>query len=421
MYNYLHDRFEEAKRKKDLKAMENLYRIEPNDPIIKFEYAKLLVDKNEDNSEAEKVLLDLLKYGNEKEKNMAIIQLGRLEAKRNNLGASKKYFLNSLCSKNQKDIIMSLFYLGKIAELERDYEEAEACFKEIVEDINLTNEDKFLSKLELAYIKILKEEYDEARQIYNELKQNGCEKEKSVALFELSNLYKIEGKYDEAIEELKQLLRSDNQKDFLKACHTLAKLYAYLENYNKAERYLKKLLRLGSEQDKVYAYRLLVIMEIKKLNTKKSFEYIINARERKIKIDFKEIFYVVKDLNIGFKNEKMIPDEVKYVESQILDYDPYVAVDVILEKSMEPQSRSFNDNIDVYKLFNDVKPYLIPEYKINDLVLNDRYVVPYYNVGINGENYLFIETIPNTKDIIKMFPINSYNEMIIEENTRKRI
>ena len=43
--------------------------------------------------------------------------------------------------------------------------------------------------------------------------------------------------------------------------------------------------------------------------------------------------------------------------------------------------------------------------KINKLVVNDVYIIPYENIGRKGEPYLKVVTLPNTKDIITMYPV----------------
>ena len=157
--------FLNAKKDKDLEAMEDVYKIYPEDARIKYEYAILLIN-NDKLDEAKELLLGLLKYGTEKDKNMSLMQLGKIELIKNNLEQSKKYFLNLTCSKNLKDNLMGTFYLGKIAVLEEDYEEAKLCFNEIIENENLSDKDKSYTKLELGRVMVLDKNYEEARKIF---------------------------------------------------------------------------------------------------------------------------------------------------------------------------------------------------------------------------------------------------------------
>ena len=45
--------------------------------------------------------------------------------------------------------------------------------------------------------------------------------------------------------------------------------------------------------------------------------------------------------------------------------------------------------------------------KIDNLIFNDHYVIKQENIGARGENYLFVVTQPNSKNIITMYPIES--------------
>jgi len=411
--------FIEAKKEKDVEAMKEVYLINPYDSRISYEYAILLID-NENLDEAEKLLLNLVKTGTEKDKNMSLMQLGRLEIKRNNLEKAKIYFINLLCSKNKKDNLMASFYLGKIAELEGDYDEAEECFNEVIENDNLTDKEKSFSKLELGRVKVLKHEYESAREIFTNSVLYGNDQEKYNALFELSKLSTIEEKYDKTLEELKELLTSNNPKDKSCAYHSMGKIYGFLGQYDEAEKCFNILKEIGSYLDRTYAYRYLVILEIKRNNLEKALEHLIEARRNKVKVAFKDKFYVCKNLNVFFKNNHLVLPTYSYVEEQILDYDPYLAMEVIIDNKKE--NAKFNSDVDIVRLFNEIKSYLVEDYKRNDLVTNDRYIIPYYNVGLNGENYLFVETIANSKDILNMYPVKSNNLKIDEEeNIRKRV
>jgi len=420
---YSYDLFLTAKKEKNLETMKEIYLLYPNDLRVKYEYAALLVDNNND-EDAEDLLLELIEKGTEKDKNLSLMLLGKIEIKRNNLDQAKKYYFELSRSKNAIDIVRGIFYLGKIAELEEKYDEAEKYFSMNIDSNFVKEGEKFYSMLELGRVKVFKHDYENARKIFDEIIAMGTEKDKYFALFERAKLSIIEEKYDEAFKEFDEMLLSNNRKDKAHAYHSRGNLYAFLGNYEEAEKNFLKLIKSGVQIDMTHGYRLLILLSIKQNKLEKALDYFLEARRKHVKIYFKDTLYICKNLNIFFKGDYLVLPSYSYVENQILDYDPYLAIESIIDRNNRNGETIFSDDIDVYKLFNEIKYYLVPDYKINNLVSNDRYIIPYYKVGSNGENYLFVETIANTKDILTMYPVfnkkvNLFEEK--EEKTRKRI
>ena len=111
-----------------------------------------------------------------------------------------------------------------------------------------------------------------------------------------------------------------------------------------------------------------------------------------------------------------------YSVNQLLDYDEYMAIEHILEgHTNSDEKTTFNQNIDVYKIFNDVQKLLTKEYKFNKLHFNDWYFIPYENIGSQGEKYLEVVTLPHTKNIITMYPVFSIYDNYDEEENNKQL
>lgn len=126
----------------------------------------------------------------------------------------------------------------------------------------------------------------------------------------------------------------------------------------------------------------------------------------------------MKELNIFF--DKEYSNLYNYNNLQTIDYDEFVAIEHILER----HEKEFSSDIDIYKLFNDIKTKLTPETQKQKLVVNDVYDIPYQNIG-NGIHILRVVTLPNSKDILTMFPLYDDEEIeeisIDEGKTRSRI
>ena len=53
--------------------------------------------------------------------------------------------------------------------------------------------------------------------------------------------------------------------------------------------------------------------------------------------------------------------------------------------------------------------------KVNKLIFNDIYIIHYPNIGINNQEYLRVVTLPNTKNILTMYPINNKYDVIDDD------
>ena len=124
----------------------------------------------------------------------------------------------------------------------------------------------------------------------------------------------------------------------------------------------------------------------------------------------------MQELNIFFKNIKF---NYMYNNNQLIDYDEYVAVEHIIDR----HSNDFSIGIDIYKLFNEISSKLIDEYRVEGLKFNDTYDIPYPNVGYN-KHILRVYVIPNTKNILTMYPLedklehNNSNTEIVKQLKR---
>lgn len=293
MNNTVYEAFQLAKKQKDLSKMKRLCNNNPNEPIIKFEYAKLLV-LNGDFKRARKTFRELLNTSN---RNYALFELGKMEKKLGNLEKSRVYFTNLLGTYN--------------------------------------------------------EEY---------------------ALLELGNFDYEAGNLEKSRETFEKLLGSR------------------VENYALFE---------------------LALLEMKEVNDAQMFKYLNKLwQDKSIDVNYDLLLYLSKKLNIFFDFDY---SEIKYTYTleQFLDYDEYCAIEHILER----HSEEFSADVDIYKLFIDVSEDLVEENKVKKLSFNDIYLIKKDNIGADGENNLFVVTLPNTKDIITMYPL--YNERCIESDMDK--
>lgn len=409
MDEYTYKLFIDAKNSDDIDFMANLYDVNKNDTYIKLEYARMLIKRNQ-MSFGRSLLLEVLDSKYERDKNYALLELAKLELFQGDYETATKYLMKLLCSSMENDRIFAMFELGKIAILQHDNEEAKDCFLEIIEHEDENNKtypytrNKSYALLELgrSYEKI--GNYEEARSCFNKLLQYGTEKDKCFACVELGKLSKLEKKYSEAESYFELFLNSKFKKERIMARFHLGQLKALQGKYDEAETYFKEILSYNTIKDKKDALRLLILLGIKKKDYDMSLKYLEIAKKLNIDIDYKIILYISKQLNIFIKNA-YLNRPLNYSEKQVISYDPYLAIENIIENQNIEDNTVFNKNIDVYKAFNDVKKYLTEEYKTSDFSFNDKYLISYDNIGANGENYLKVVTLLDSKEIVSMYPV----------------
>ncbi len=403
--------------------------------------------------------------GTQKEAN-AEYELGRIELYLGNVKAAKKHFFKVL---KLKEDGFTLFELGKIESKACNYPKAEKYFKRALK----VNKNDSFSKFELARVKNNTFKYGEAEELLNEIidfrKSNNKRIDSYVSL-ELVKCYLGTNRFKEARKILKKLYSEMPNDTYVKYYYGILEFRA--KNYISAKRYFNEALEIKYDASAEYflgtterllgnyssaeeclnncldKYRHkhnvlyeLAMIEIRKGNFNKAinyleeavsftgvdknlykvlaFAYIKNNDFEKAallieknsflrrRLDRENLLYLSKNLNIFYKGLDFSQNDLSYEELQLLDYDEFVAIDNISEQSKSIDNKAFNE-IDLYSLFIILKDKLNNENKIERLTLMDVYAVKYKDV------LLKVITLPNTKDIISIYPIydkgNIYND-----------
>jgi len=113
--------FKQKNIEKSYLILKKLMKKDSEDYAIRFEFAKILIEMN-NLTRAKKILESLL---NSKNRNYAILELGKIAVIEGDLTKARNYFESLL---NTSNMIYSLIELGKLENLEGNYLKAQTCF-----------------------------------------------------------------------------------------------------------------------------------------------------------------------------------------------------------------------------------------------------------------------------------------------------
>lgn len=308
-------------------------------------------------TEAEKIIMQYLKSNGDDCKIKFELAILLLKIRKIDEG---KTILEELLETNQRKFAM--MELGKLALEIKNYVLARYYFKGL---LNTKLKEDALT--ELAKLEMQEENYSEAKNYYTMLEE----------------IYRSNSFFDKSIDKLKKII-------FLEI---------HLENYENAHILLKQLLET---------------INIIVLNNKR-FKINLN----KLKLDSADLMHLNQYLKykLGILSFENISKD-NYFLLQSINYSKEKAIQHISrhldENDRKRKHSTFKKNIDIELLYNEIS-LLIREKSPYAFSLVDKYcVLCRENIGFSEgveTNKINVITIPNTKKIITMYPINSNFEI----------
>ena len=187
------------------------------------------------------------------------------------------------------------------------------------------------------------------------------------------------------------------EKDF----NTARKYFDSPDNYNLSK--IRQLMFIDLKENKYYdALKKAMILYdyTNAFNEKEKDSIIISFLSSKLNIILPEKYY----------------GKITKIKENALEYNKNDAYNYIIDKSIN--DNIFNPEVDFSLLLNIVETKLDDNHFIKNAGY-DEYVFEFNNIGINGENYLKVCTLPNTKNIISMYPIKSRHDFHSEYVRKK--
>lgn len=388
-----------AKNNKDIALMKQLYNDNKEDYFVKLEYAKLLILDETRKKEGLKLLIELL---NTKKSTYAHLEIGKLAIKAGKFDVARKHFLVLLDTPLEE---YALFELGKLECNVGNLLEAKKYFTEAIS----INNDVY-AIYELGRVELELGNFDNARNLFHDVltqKPNNI-----YALYRLGLLEAKCGNYTEARKCFLPLLKTKFQKEVM---FELGKIEVKIGNYKMARDYFNYLITNYHDE---HAFNLLCIIEYKLNNYLEVFN-LINEYQN-MNVSEKVMVGISKKLNVFFAYDYEKTNN--YGCNMILNYDEESAISHIFLNHVDSfDKNNFNKNIDIYKLFINIKKCINANNKVNYFTFYDIYFTHYPNIGENGENYLKVITLPNSDEIITMYPVSVPNISISEKDENKQV
>ena len=223
----------------------------------------------------------------------------------------------------------------------------------------------------------------------------------------LVNLYKT-GKYSNFLKASEKFMSyCDNGKKILLM---RAKAYRELEMYNEALNELSKAIKY---KDNEYAMLELYLLyyHLNMYNEALELLPMLYGKEG-IKGHSLAISELVMKKQLGMYCNFKMGDRCDMLKSQIQNYDSNLALEHISDHISSNEDNNqvyFNKNIDLEYLFNIIRNQIDNKNKANKRDMLEVHYFSVSNIGSSaGDLYNFIKVVvvPNTNDIITMYPTN---------------
>lgn len=327
---------------------------------------------------------------------------------KNELEEAEKYLMLLKNTDSKKTIYLN----GRIEFLKGNLTKSKEIFETIENDLNSYN---YNSKLYLAKISYEEEDYIKTLKIVKEMeKMLSYDTEDYIVL--CIKLYIVLKKYDIAKEKIDKLSKMGKKYEN-EVNYYLGKVEFRENNYINAYKFFKKV-----EIDNIKLYNFSNLNKIFILIKLKKYKEAIDEYKELKKINFhnEEIIRIIelylKKMTGNHSNIKA----TSYIEKMIVNYNKIEVIKHIEKHKTQNNNKKchtlFNDNVDIEKLYD----YAIKNINEKTFLWNDftdSYLLECENISVDKSiKYIKVITLPNTKEIITIYPLDNTKSYLIESS-----
>lgn len=365
-----------------LSILERMNKISPGNESVEFLIGKIKLRNHKTAQEAKEIFTKIITYGNYFVAS-SLIELGRIEVGNRNYDKARAYFNKSIKRENN---VLAHVQLAKLEIKVGDYDKAVEILENLISTIGEDHKYYNLVLFHLTTANRRRGTLDKAQECLEKLKSAQTNRfNDEWILLEQSKIEQANNNIDAALEILYKIINTSVHDIVLEE---LVKLYINYERYDLAYKYNNEILKR------------------QKTCSRFNIANIDAFLKHKLGIELDEEsknIYFVKQLYSYSKEEA-----IKHI-SQHLD-----------ENEEKLTHSVYCEDINIEQLYN----YALE--KINELEpieegINDKYIIRCNRiVGLTIDNHktdtVKIVVIPNTKDIITIYPIPAINNKLEIEN-----
>ena len=364
-----------------LTILEKINKDSPGTEIIEFTIAKIKARDKKTIDEAKEIFLKLLNNNNQYVSN-ALLELGRIEVNARNYDRARSYF-NKLI-KRENDCL-AYIELAKLETKIGNHNRAIELLQTVDKNLNEESKYHYIVLLELAKVSRRNEDIDKAKEylkIIGESNNNTIENE--WIMLEYAKIEELNNNVVNAISILNKLLNTMIHEI---ALVQLIKIYIKYEQYELAYKYNNELLKIKNPRSHFNPKQIDTFLKYK----------------------------------LGIENNN---EENTYFTKQLYSYNKYEVINHISQHLDENDEKIMHsiycEDINIEKLYEYASKQI---QNLEPIVegINDKYIVRCNKiVGMSLDKQptdtIKVIVIPNTKDIITMYPISAPNKKLEIEN-----
>ena len=274
----------------------------------------------------------------------------------------------------------------------------------------LNTQNRTYAMLELGRLEASEGNNSKAREYFEQLLK---EQINTYAILELARLEVSEGNNSKAREYFEQLL---NTKNRTYAMLELGRLEASEGNNAKAREYFEQLLNTQSLLNRIYAMQELIFLNIKEGQYLEAYKMFENGGYKKLERGESYHLDIFLKYKLGIIEYEQISNKDYHIR-QLFNYDVSSALEHITKHLDEDDKKIkhtvFSQDVNLEELFNYAREqikYLNPI----EISTTHKYIIECdEDISIIdgiSTNLLKVITIPNTDNILTMYPIANYKK-----------
>ncbi len=241
---------------------------------------------------------------------------------------------------------------------------------------------------------------------------------------ELGNIYRMNSKFDLALDSYMKI-ENIPQRNI-----RIGEMFVSMGNYEEAIKHFKK-VDIFSKKDAEIVYHNLLVMAFRTGDYDECLNIISKIDTNMLSLKKIKVIERIKE-TIDLKQKGRLEDfsGLSYSQQQILDYSEEKAIQHIIRNHVVTDNKDrFPKELDIKTLFHNITHILEKKY-LSNMTDTDQYEIPISALedkvdNINDIDKITVVTLPDSKNIITMFPnrvfTNNHQEDELQKDNKPKV